>query len=178
MISLGNIVITEFTNAELYRNLDTDSDTLYFKGIAEVDGSGEKQKMVLGRISNFCTEHHSQINDCGLQRLQIKKEYEKSIGLQYDNEELLYTLEQLSSATLGIDEINNKELPDNISIIKTKYNVIEKNGLHNVQGVSWLPMKLGEHKVDSVIYNNDDGTVLEYYPAHIIIKNNDANNKE
>lgn len=178
MIILGNIVITEFTNAELYRNLDTDSDTLYFEGIAEADDSDEKQKMALGRIPNFGTKSHSPINDCDLQRLQIKKEYEKSVGIQYDNEALLYTLEQLSSATLGIDEINNKELPDNISIIKTKYNVIEKNGLHNVQGVSWLPMKLGEHKVDSVIYNNDDGTVLEYYPAHIIIKNNDANNKE
>lgn len=44
--------------------------------------------------------------------------------------------------------------------------------------VPWLPMKLGELKIDSVIHNNDDGTVLEYYLDHIIIKNNDTNNKE
>ena len=171
MISLGNIVITEFTNAELYRNLDTDSDTLYFEGIAEVDDSDEKQKMVLGRIQNFGTKPHFPVSDCDLQRLQIKKEYEKPVGIQYDNEKLLYTLEQLSSSTLNIDEINNKELPDNISIIKTKYNVIEKNGLHKIQGVSWLPMKLGEHKIDCIVYNESNEIILEYHPDCIIIKN-------
>lgn len=44
--------------------------------------------------------------------------------------------------------------------------------------VPWLPMKLGEHKIDCVVCNNRDGTTLEYYPDHIIIKCNDANNEE
>ena len=44
--------------------------------------------------------------------------------------------------------------------------------------VPWLPMKLGELKIDRAIFNNNDGTVLEYYPDHIIIKYNDTNNKE
>lgn len=131
MIDLGDIVITELMDAELYKNLDTDKNVLYFEGMAEVNDSDEKQKRILGRIPDFGTRCHVSVSDLIPEQdkctLPIKKEYEKSIGIHYDNEAPLYTLSQLSSYTLKIDEIDNKEQLDNVPIIKTKYNIVGRD---------------------------------------------------
>ncbi len=185
MFNLGDIVVTKIMQGEVYKNLDTNKNVLYFEALIKENTSENMQKRALCRVPDFVTDLHSDSDMDGDYcvpykhdfSLPIKEEYENSVGIKH-NEKILYTLSQLDNATVFIDCQDHIEEPviqqseeifPAIYVIDIDDNSLQYKTKHRVEGGLRI-LKL-DGKAASIEYDeapeeiqDDDGYVTINFP--------------